>query len=236
MRLDGIKTLSFSGIDGAGKSTQIETLCYFLEGLGFRCKMLTFWSDVVALPRLRERLISHFFKGGQGVGTPGKPILRCDKNIASWYMTAARMFLYLLDAISLRTVFRNIIGSNYDFIIFDRYLYDELANLPLGDPSIRFFVRLLVKVTPRPDAAIVLDAEPEAAASRKPEYPLEFVRRNRNAYLLLSPMVRATVIPPLPKGEAARMIQEVVINKCLPNHELVGRIGVGEWTVVERLF
>jgi hypothetical protein len=34
--------------------------------------------------------------------------------------------------------------------------------------------------------ACVIDADPAAAVARKPEYPLDFVERNREAYLTLS--------------------------------------------------
>jgi hypothetical protein len=43
--------------------------------------------------------------------------------------------------------------------------------------------------------SFVLDADPEAARARKPEYPLEFLRINRNAYLNLGRMLKLAVIP-----------------------------------------
>ena len=215
MRRNEVKVVSFSGIDGAGKSTQIEALRQFVRSLGLHCRVLTFWDDVVALSRFREGLSSIAFKGEQGVGSPDKPILRRDKNVGAWYVTAARVFLYLLDAISLCVVFSRNVASGEDFIIFDRYLYDELANLPLQRLATRFFVRVLLTLVPQPDVALVLDAEPEAAILRKPEYPLEFVRRNRDAYLRLSRIAGMTVIPPGPVEEASTMIRDIVTKHCL---------------------
>lgn len=50
---------------------------------------------------------------------------------------------------------------------------------------------------PKPDLALVIDADPDAAHARKPEYPLEFVRRNRESYLLLAKLSGTmTVIEP----------------------------------------
>ena len=61
----------------------------------------------------------------------------------------------------------------------------------------RLYVRLLVSLIPRPDIAFVVDADPDAAYRRKPEYPLEFVRQNRDSYIALSRVVRGmTVLPP----------------------------------------
>src|SRR5580698_6422792 len=102
MRSDNVKLISFSGIDGAGKSTQIEALRDYLRDLGFHSVLYTFWDNVVMFPRLREHMSSKAFKGDQGVGSPDKPIIRRDKNVTAWHITALRLILYLLDAYSLR--------------------------------------------------------------------------------------------------------------------------------------
>jgi len=222
-----VKVVSFSGIDGAGKSTQIDALCQSLRDLEINCKILTFWDDVVTLARFRERLSLFAFKGEQGVGAPDKPILRRDKNVTAWYMTAARVFLYLLDAISLCVVFSRNVDSSEDFLIFDRYLYDELANLPLQHFATRFLVRVLLELIPRPDVALVLDADPETATVRKPEYPLDFVRRNRDAYLRLSRLAGLTVIPPLTVEKASTLIRDTVIKTCLMEDEENEPLGLG---------
>ena len=202
MRADSVKVISFSGIDGAGKSTQIEALRAHLRDLGLRSVLYTFWDNVVVLPGLRERVSSKAFNGDQGVGSPDQPITRRDKNVTSWYMTAVRFILYLLDAYSLRVAISGTSYGDTDFIIFDRYIYDELANLPLDRRPVRFFARLLIRFTPKPDIAFVVDAVPEAAHTRKPEYPLDFVRKNRDAYIKLSRLIgNVTVLAPLsPRG------------------------------------
>ena len=93
--------------------------------------------------------------------------------------------------------------SGADVVIFDRYIYDELANLNLRSAAIRAYVRGVMKLVPRPDAGFVLDADPDQAFARKPEYPLEFLHSNRNAYLSLNDVLGGiTVIPPLPIVEA----------------------------------
>src|SRR5277367_5860876 len=91
--------VSFSGIDGAGKTTQINALIDHLESLGQRTMLCTFWDNVVVLSRLREFLSLKAFKGEKGVGSPEKPVNRRDKNVSSWYVTLFRMFLYWLDAL-----------------------------------------------------------------------------------------------------------------------------------------
>ena len=183
-----MRIVSFSGIDGAGKSTQIAALEGWLRAGGLRTTLMTFWDDVVVLARFRETASHQAFGGDKGIGTPEQPIHRRDKNVSSWTVVAARFLLYTLDAISLRLRIRRIQKSNTDVVIFDRYIYDELANLPLNRLLARVFTRCILQFTPRPDAAYVIDADPEQARARKPEYPLEFLRQNREAYLALSRM------------------------------------------------
>lgn len=215
MRRREITIVSFSGIDGAGKSTQIEALCQFLRRQGVRCRVLRFWDDVAALSRFRELATSMAFNREPPDRVPNKPILRHDKNVVGWYMTAVRLLLYLLDALSLFVVHSRNVESDYDVLIFDRYLYDQLANLPLQHVVTRSVARALLGLAPKPNIPLLLDAEPETAAARKPEYPLQFVRRNRDAYLHLSRMAGLRVIPPLSVEETSAIIGDMVLDQGL---------------------
>jgi thymidylate kinase len=189
--------VSFSGIDGAGKSTQIANLQANLEQSGLTVKLITFWDDVATLKPLREGAGHKVFKGDKGVGTPDAPIERRDKNVQSPMMSLVRMAIYCLDALSLRSKAKQAIRSNADVVIFDRYLYDELANLNLANGAMRFYARLLMKLVPRPAVSLVIDADPVLARARKPEYPLDFLHSNRHAYLTLSEVLGGiTVIRP----------------------------------------
>src|SRR5882672_10575055 len=86
--------ISFSGIDGAGKSTQIQMLRACLTEVGLCSSLLTFWDDVAMLSRLREFCSHVIFRGDKGVGSPRKPINRRDKNIVSWPAVLMRLFFY----------------------------------------------------------------------------------------------------------------------------------------------
>ncbi len=177
---------SFSGIDGAGKSTQIRALQTWIAQEGLSVQLLTFWDDVVVFPRWREFMSHAAFKGDQGIGSPDRPLQRRDKNVTTWPVCAVRFVLYFLDAINLYQVTQTVKRRQADVVIFDRYIYDELANLPIHGWLARAFVRLLLKLAPKPDIAYLIDADPTAALARKPEYPLEFLHSNRRAYLNLS--------------------------------------------------
>ncbi|MGA8431303.1 MAG: thymidylate kinase [Candidatus Sulfotelmatobacter sp.] len=191
-----MKVVTFSGIDGAGKSTQIDALEDWLRQAGFCSRLLTFWDNVVVLRSFREFLSHRAFGGDRGVGSPEKPLHRRDKNVTSWPVIAMRFCLYLADAVNTRRIVRKAAKGNVDVVIFDRYIYDEIANLPAHRWWARLFTNLLLWIAPKPDIAYVIDADPAAAFARKPEYPLDFVRRNREAYLALSRFADLTVIEP----------------------------------------
>ncbi len=218
MGSDRTRFVSFSGIDGAGKSTQIEALRNRLEGAGLRVHVLTFWDDVACLKSMRESAGHRLFRGDKGVGTPEKPINRRDKNVRSRTMTMIRWGLYFADAVSLRLAVRRALRSG-DFLICDRYAWDELANLTLHNWITRMYVRLIARIVPRPDVSLILDADPIQARSRKPEYPLDFLYRSRESYLTLSELVgRITVIPPGPVGEVeAAILSRIAFDQKRPS-------------------
>ena len=160
--------------------------------------MITFWDDVARLKRIREGAGHTLFKGEKGVGSPEKPVNRRDKNVRSWPMSVVRLGLYFVDALSLRSTVARALRSGADFVICDRYIYDELANLNLGNPAARAYVRMIMKLVPRPDVSYFLDADPVAARARKPEYPLDFLHLSRASYFTLIKLIGGiTVIPPM---------------------------------------
>ncbi|MGB6134432.1 MAG: thymidylate kinase [Acidobacteriaceae bacterium] len=211
--LDRPLLVSFSGIDGAGKSTQIENLCANLREAGLRVQLLTFWDDAATLKRIREGAGHKLFGGDKGVGSPDKPIERRDKNVRSPLMAVIRLGLYALDALSLRRAAGRALRSGADLVVFDRYLFDELANLNLSNVAARWYLRALLALVPRPQAGLILDADPVQAHERKPEYPLNFLHENRRAYLRLAEIAGLIVVPPLPLPQAKAAVVRCVMDR-----------------------
>jgi thymidylate kinase len=212
------RLVSFSGIDGAGKSTQIKALQSRLTDIGARVLLVTFWNDVARLTWIRETTSHTLFKGDKGVGTAARPVSRRDKNVQSWYMTALRLGLYFVDAISLRFVVQKALRADVDVVIFDRYLYDELANLSLRNSIVRAYARLTLLLVPKPHVSFIVDADPVQARARKPEYPLDFLHSSRDSYLALSDLVGGmTILAPQSVWDVERQVLQEVLETLTPD-------------------
>jgi thymidylate kinase len=205
--------ISFSGLDGSGKSTQINNVRDQLTRMGYRVKVLAFWDDVVVATKYREGFVHKVYKSEKGIGAPDKPVNRRDKNVRKWYLNLARHGLYLADALHLRQVISRQANTNAHIVIMDRYIYDELANLPLANPASRAFARWVgVSLVPQPDLALLLDADPDAAHARKPEYPVDFMKECRSWYHRLASLLGTiTIIPALPLEQAKEAVVEQVL-------------------------
>ncbi len=209
--------VSFSGIDGAGKTTQIDNLVAWLKNAGLRVRLVAFWDDVATLRSLRETTGHVLFKGEKGVGSPDNPVNRRDKNVQSWYMLPVRIVLCSLDALGLASVVAKIRRRpEADVVIFDRYLYDQLANMDMNNSVTRIYVRSMLELIPHPDIAYLLDADPALARARKPEYPLEFLLSNRARYLAVSKIAGMKVIHAGTPEEVGTRVRYELSRKLAP--------------------
>jgi thymidylate kinase len=199
--------ITFSGLDGSGKSTQIENVRQYLAAAKLRVVTLAFWDDAVVGKRYRENFVHKVLGSEKGIGTPEKPVQRRDKNMRAWYLSVIRHGLYFLDAVHVCEVLARARRGSPDVIIMDRYIYDELVNLPLRNAFSRCYVRAISRFVPKPELALLLDADPAEARARKPEYPLEFLQEARRAYFCVASFVgRITVIPPVSLDDVNREV------------------------------
>jgi len=206
-------------MDGSGKTTQIASLLKTLHAGGVKTCLLAFWDHVVVAARYREGFVHRVFKSERGIGAPGKPVRRRDKNVRGWHLSLVRHFLYLLDALHLRLVVtRERRRHVAQVIVVDRYIYDELSNLNLANPVSRVFVKFVRAIVPQPDIAYLLDADSEAAYARKPEYPAEFMEKCRQAYFELAKLLGTmTTIPALSLSDAKKAVLKVAEDKLAEN-------------------
>ena len=187
--------ITFSGLDGAGKSTLIQFVSATLEGERRSVRVLHLNDEVgiyAFVRAVRDRL-----RGKAPVDlAPGTPDPKSQKlqraaptgwrgTLNRWrtaiiWNKPVRRLLYLADLVIfqcyrfwLETVRRRV-------VIMDRYFYDTLVDVTNGRP--RLWTRVLERLTPEPTVPVFLDITPEESFRRKREFSIDYLRHRADAY------------------------------------------------------
>lgn len=187
--------ITFSGLDGAGKSTLIEFVSTRLAEQRRAVRVLHLNDEVgmyAVIRSLRDRI-----RGRREPDlVPGAPDPRSQKlqrpaptgwrGVASRWRTAiiwnkpVRRLLYLVDLAifqGYRFWLETVRGR---VLIMDRYFYDTLVDVTNGRP--RLWTRLLERLTPEPTVPVFLDITPEESFRRKREFSIDYLRHRADAY------------------------------------------------------
>ncbi len=188
--------ITFSGLDGAGKSTLIEWLRASLQREGHTVAVLHMNDDVGVyayaraarnwLLRLLGREVPQLPPGADPLD-PARPanrtrlrrVIRRVRYALLWSETVRRC-IYPIDLLIFtlyRIAFEKLTKRVF---IMDRYFYDTLVDLSESGPSL--WNRWLAWLTPTPDVPVLLDVPPERAFGRKGEYSVDYLRRRWTAY------------------------------------------------------
>jgi thymidylate kinase len=196
--------ITFSGLDGAGKTTLIEWLRADLERQRRPVTVLHLNDHVgiYAYARaLRDRCLGRSAPEGPPRMEPRSPVLGRLRDMLVWSKILRRL-LYLAD-LAIFCGYRFYIEKiRRRTLIMDRYFYDTLVDVTTGrsGPWLRFLERL----TPRPDLPVLLEITPEEAFARKGEYTLEYLRDRSAAYHRVFPWVPSALRLPTRELEAAK--------------------------------
>ncbi len=148
---------AFSGIDGAGKSTQIELLKNKLEAEGQKVKLV--WARGGYTPILQGMKDLIRKMSPKSLPKPGKSKERTktfnNPKIRKVWLVCAILDLWFLYAIRCRVL--SFIGY---YIIFDRYVEDTLIDFQLNFAEEQvdnwLLWKFLVKNVPKPDKHFIL--------------------------------------------------------------------------------
>jgi len=197
--------ITFSGLDGAGKSTLIEWLRTALEEQQQPVVVLHLEHDlgVYASARWLRDGLEHLVRGGRsnGVAALGAAsiagpqggaamLARRIRNALVWSKIIRRL-IYPVDVLVFLCYRAYFEGIQRRVLIMDRYFYDILVDVSSGQ---RWgWIRLLKLITPTPTLPVLLDIGPEEAYARKGEYSVEYLQNRWAAYREVFPWVRAGV-------------------------------------------
>lgn len=201
----GVRPLlvTFSGLDGAGKSALAADLAGALRGRGARASVLRMYdiSAYAYIRAARDRV-------RRALGRP-VPVSAGQVGSGAMYTMArhatTRRAAFLADLASVlwQRIQHQLIRG--EILILDRYLYDLLVDMSgPGWPSLR----LLLAFTPRPDLPVYLDVAPELAFDRKGEFDIPYLSRRRDGYRWIFARVREPLIVPSDDLASARSTVE----------------------------
>lgn len=188
--------ITFSGLDGAGKSTLIERLRTVLAADGHRVTVLTMYDDIGVYAFIRR--VRDTVTGRPGWLTrPGATAPRASSDPDRLGIPPARhgslmsvlfrivrskrtkRVVYCVDLLLFRLRLA-VARAGPRVLVTDRYFYDSLADVADGRrwSYIHWFLSLL----PAPDVPVFVDVPPEAAFRRKAEYSVRYLARRREVY------------------------------------------------------
>lgn len=182
--------VTFSGLDGAGKSTLIDWLTVRL-GQGGRPMTVFHMNDHIGLyaylrlvrdrvtGRKPERNPPTAWKDPATDARAAGGTWRAIRYRLLWNKTLRRL-IYPFDlAVFLGVRFYHEVVKGR-VLVMDRYFYDTLVDV--FDPRRRWWLRALEALTPTPTLAVFLDVTPEVSFRRKQEYSIEYLARRSAAY------------------------------------------------------
>ena len=173
-----MKLITFEGIEGVGKSTQINLLLEWLTAKGFSTKLLREPGSTDFGEKIRNLLLSK------------------ESNIS------AHTELLLMFAARSEMISEHLIDSTCDFILCDRFYHASIAYQGYGRKlSLDLIDRLITSINcPTPDLTIIYDLDVKIGFERKANdvidriesSGMEFFENVRNGYKQL-PDTRAEV-------------------------------------------
>ena len=175
--------ITFSGLDGSGKTTLVGLLRASLERRDVRATVSHMYRDVgvYALGRALVRRLGR----RAGGGTPG-PSGAAGPAPGIIWNKSLRLLVYPLDLLLFACYRLYVEGVKRHVLIMDRYFYDTLADVSIrrGHPRA---ARILARLTPTPSVPVLLDITPAEAFARKGEHTLSFLEPRREVYRQVFP-------------------------------------------------
>lgn len=167
-KLKNVKAISFSGVDGSGKTTLVKNFSKELEKIGFKTKIVHFYHDNIIFKLLKKIGILEKPREDNKYFKKTRKRTRLAKEKGKSLLWAV---MHFTDSF-VQYLFSRVLHPG-KILIYDRYLYDYLVSFDYFGVS---GFRIFKTVIPKLDLSFVVVIDPKVAAKRKPENNLEFFK------------------------------------------------------------
>lgn len=173
-----MKLISISGLDGSGKSTQIEMLKNNLESQGK--KVFYFHAIAFSFPQKIKEFKNKYCLICRFTNACKRKDSDQEKSVveANWLQIQLRKIALAIDILRFKSFKDKLEKQGYDYLVSDRYFYDTLINITyLESKSAAANHKKII----RPDFALYLNASPENIMSRDrvPDQGLEYLQKKK---------------------------------------------------------
>ncbi len=216
--------ITFSGLDGSGKSTHVELTAECLAARGLRVRRLVtlHLAATGIFAWIRESLAARC-----RAPDTSAPAVRSDPRVRSypknrtfdedrrhWAVRARRTAVYPFDCVLLAAAMLVFRLRGYQAVVCDRYIHDKMVALPRPACFLSWIMRL---VAPRPDHAFFLRVEPAEAERRKPEHhPDYFVTKDAAYQQVVDMNIGLVAVPSTSIDETQACIEAAIAGSFAP--------------------
>ncbi len=158
-----MKIISISGLDGSGKSTQIQLLQEYFESSGkkvFYFHAVEFSIANIITRRDANNLSTEEIDHVSTTPCSGQACLSTTKDVvkASWLKIQLRKVALFIDIFRFKLLVKKLEKENYNYILTDRYFYDMIVNIAYLSKK-QYIPFFFSKITV-PDHKFYLSVEP----------------------------------------------------------------------------
>ncbi len=186
--------ICLSGIDGSGKTTQLELIAEELRKRGLQYKRVSLrWAAFVSYPLLGVARLIGYTKWKMIRGTTRHATHEFYRNLA---VAKLWPWLFSIDMLMRSFVLVSIPLKMGYYVLCDRFVLDAMADLMEEVRDSHFpsalVGRVLFRCVPKESIIVLLDVEEEIAFMRKDDIPsLDYLRARRRYLLLLAQVAPA---------------------------------------------
>lgn len=178
------KIISFSGIDGAGKSTQVKLLSEYLDKKG-----LTYTSTEAMFTYFLLTPLVRVLRSATKSPKGGPVTINKTNSLAKLWFVGAFIDIWL--GYIFKVVPQKI---KYNYVIADRVYIDIWANLLYYGYIPHWAYKLLIGILPQADYQFLFLVKPGTVRKREDDFPLSYYQEQSKIYSDIHHLISVNVI------------------------------------------